>query len=91
MNDGQTLHNSPYVEQIERFAGSVKQLSQIFLGLEEKKQAFSDEEIEMMFRRLKEKSAQNVRNVNGAGEKILSIPIRWDMKSCLRWIITGMI
>ena len=55
MNDGQTLHNSPYVEQIERFAGSVKQLSQIFLGLEEKKQAFSDEEIEMMFRRLKEK------------------------------------
>ena len=84
MNDGQTLHNSPYVEQIERFAGSVKQLSQIFLGLEEKKQAFSDEEIEMMF-------AQNVRNVNGAGEKILSIPIRWDMKSCLRWIITGMI
>ena len=45
----------------------------------------------MMFRRLKEKSAQNVRNVNGAGEKILSIPIRWDMKSCLRWIITGMI
>ena len=87
MNDGQTLHNSPYVEQIERFAGSVKQLSQIFLGLEEKKQAFSDEEIEMMFRRLKEK----VRNVNGAGGKILSIPIRWDMKSCLRWIITGMI
>ena len=55
MNDGQTLHNSPYVEQIERFADSVKQLSQIFLGLEEKKQAFSDEEIEMMFRRLKEK------------------------------------
>ena len=41
MNDGQTLHNSPYVEQIERFAGSVKQLSQIFLGLEEKKQALS--------------------------------------------------
>ena len=39
----------------------------------------------------KKKSAQNVRNVNGAGEKILSIPIRWDMKSCLRWIITGMI
>ena len=87
MNDGQTLHNSPYVEQIERFAGSVKQLSQIFLGLEEKKQAFSDEEIEMMFRRLKEKVCSKC----GAGEKILSIPIRWDMKSCLRWIITGMI
>ena len=84
MNDGQTLHNSPYVEQIERFAGSVKQLSQIFLGLEEKKQAFSDEEIEMMFRRLKVKDCSKC-------EKCLSIPIRWDMKSCLRWIITGMI
>ena len=93
MNDGQTLHNSPYVEQIERFAGSVKQLSQIFLGLEEKKQAFSDEEIEDdVSIVLKEKvCSKAVRNVNGAGEKILSIPIRWDMKSCLRWIITGMI
>ena len=91
MNDGQTLHNSPYVEQIERFAGSVKQLSQIFLGLEEKKQAFSDEEIEMMFRRLKEKVCSKCEKCEWCWGEILSIPIRWDMKSCLRLIITGMI
>ena len=52
MNDGQALHNSPYVEQIERYAHSIKQLSQTFLGLEEKRQAFSDEEIEAMFSRV---------------------------------------
>ena len=55
MNDGQALHNSPYVEQIERYAHSIKQLSQTFLGLEEKRQAFSDEEIEAMFSRVREK------------------------------------
>ena len=32
MNEGQALHNSPYVEQIEKFAASLKQLSQTFLG-----------------------------------------------------------
>lgn len=55
MNDGQALHSSPYVEQIERYAHSIKQLSQTFLGLEEKRQAFSDEEIEAMFSRVREK------------------------------------
>ena len=59
MNDGQTLHNSPYVEQIERFAQSLKQLSQTFLGLEEKKQAFSDDEIDGMFDRVKERVCEN--------------------------------
>ncbi len=55
MNDGQTLHNSPYVEQIEKFAHSLKQLSQRFLELEEKKQTFSTEEIDGMFDRVKER------------------------------------
>ena len=34
MSDGQALHSSPYVEQIEKYAHSLKQLSQTFLGLE---------------------------------------------------------
>ncbi len=55
MSDGQTLHSSPYVEQIEKYANSLKQLSQTFLGLEEKRQAFSDEEIEGMFSRVRGK------------------------------------
>lgn len=55
MNDGQALHSSPYVEQIERYAHSIKQLSQTFLGLEEKRQAFSDEEIEAIFSGVREK------------------------------------
>ena len=54
MNDGQALHNSPYVEQIEKFASSLKQLSHTFLGLEDRKQAFSSDEIDGMFDRVKE-------------------------------------
>ena len=30
MNEGQVLHNSPYVAQIEKFADSLKQLSRTF-------------------------------------------------------------
>ena len=55
MSEGQTLHGSPYVEQIEKYAQSLKQLSRTFLGLEEKRQAFSDEEVEGMFLRVREK------------------------------------
>ena len=55
MNEGQALHGSPYVEQIEKYAHSLKQLSRTFLGLEEKKKAFSNEEIEEMFSRVREK------------------------------------
>ena len=62
MNDGQALHSSPYVEQIEKFAHSLKQLSHTFLGLEEKKQSLSGEEIDGMFDRVRE-------NVCGKCEK----------------------
>lgn len=55
MDGGQALHGSPYVEQIEKFAHSLKQLSQTFLGLEEKRQSFSTEEIEEMFSRVRER------------------------------------
>ena len=55
MNEGPVLHGSPYEEQIEEYAQSLKQLSRTFLGLEEKKKAFSNEEIEEMFTRVREK------------------------------------
>ncbi len=55
MNQGQALHGSPYVEQIEKLSRSLRQLSQTFMGLEEKRQAFSSEEIEEMFAEVKEK------------------------------------
>jgi stage II sporulation protein E len=54
MDDGQVLHSSPYVAQIERFADSLKHLSRTFLRLEDKKKGFSDEEIEDMFLDVKE-------------------------------------
>ena len=43
MEEGQVLHSSPYVAQIEKFADSLKQLSHTFLKLEEKKKTFSSE------------------------------------------------
>ena len=55
MEDGQVLHGSPYVEQIEKFAHSLRQLSHTFLGLEEKRQAFSSEEIEEIFSGVRER------------------------------------
>ena len=54
MGGGQMLHESPYVEQIEKYADSLQRLSQTFLGLEEKKNAFSDEEVEEMFSGVRE-------------------------------------
>lgn len=59
MDDGQALHVSPYVAQIEKFADSLKQLSHTFLGLEEQKKSLSNEEIEAMFDRVKEKVCVN--------------------------------
>lgn len=89
MKNGQALHTSPYVTQIEKYADSIKQLSRTFLHLEEKKSAFSNEEIEDMFDRTKERACKSCENVPGAGKRILYIPIRWDMKFYLPSIITG--
>lgn len=55
MSDGQVLHTSPYVVQIEKFSDSLKRLSQIFIGLEEKKKCFTNEEIDIIFEHVKEK------------------------------------
>ena len=49
MENGQVLHSSLYVEQIDKFAVSLKQLAKTFLKLEKKKQTFSEEEIDEMF------------------------------------------
>ena len=69
MSDGQALHSSPYVEQIEKYAHSLKQLSQTFLGLEEKRQAFSDEEIEAMFSRVRQKVCGKCEKCNPKNNK----------------------
>ena len=71
----------PYVTQIEKLADSMKQLTNTFLRMEEKKKAFTEDEVERMFDCVKEKYAGNVKNVPGAGEKILCGRIRWDMRS----------
>lgn len=62
MEDGQALHTSPYVAQIEKFADSLKQLSHTFLRMEEKKKAFTSEEIETMFARVREKVCGKCEN-----------------------------
>ena len=41
--------------QIEKYADSLQRLSQMFLRLEEKKEAFSNEEVEAMFSRVRDK------------------------------------
>ena len=54
MEDGQMLHTSPYVAQIEKFADSLTQLANIFLRMENKKKTFTNDEIDGMFVRVKE-------------------------------------
>ncbi|WP_073110824.1 SpoIIE family protein phosphatase [Hespellia stercorisuis] len=55
METGQVLHTSPYAIQIEKFANSLRQLSRMFLRLEEPKRSFSGEEVEDMFLEVKER------------------------------------
>lgn len=55
MSEGQILHGSPYVEQIERYADSLQRLSEMLLRLEKQKEAFTNEEVEDMFSRVRDK------------------------------------
>lgn len=55
MSEERTLHESPFVEQIEKYADSLQRITQVFLRLEKKKDAFSNEEVEEMFSRVREK------------------------------------
>ncbi len=69
MKNGQALHTSPYVTQIEKYADSIKQLSRTFLHLEEKKRAFSNEEIGDMFDRAKENACRNCEKYSWCWEE----------------------
>ncbi len=53
MREGQALHVSPYVVQIEKYAHSVKELSRRFLELEEKRKGLTSEEMERMFQEVR--------------------------------------
>lgn len=59
MDVGQVLHTSPYVTQIEKLADSMKQLTNTFLRMEEKKKTFTEDEVEQMFDCVKEKVCGN--------------------------------
>ena len=64
MENGQVLHSSLYVEQIDKFAVSLKQLAKTFLKLEEKKQTFSEEEIDEMFACVREEVCELYSDVS---------------------------
>lgn len=55
---------NPYVVQMERFANSLKYLSETFLHLEDYKGTFTKEEVEEMFCRVTEKVCQTCDNRN---------------------------
>lgn len=55
MGDGQVIHTSPYAAQIDRFADSLKHLSQVCIKREEKKKNFTEEEINEMFDKIRDK------------------------------------
>lgn len=56
------LQMNPYVVQIDKFVNSIEKLSKMFLGLEEKKSFFSENEMENMFGQVCEKTCQNCGN-----------------------------
>ena len=85
MKEGQALQGSPYVEQIEKYASSLKQLSHTFLELEAHKEEFSGADIDGMFDRVKERVCKKC-----AGERTLFIRTRWDMTCSRRSIIMEM-
>lgn len=51
----QTAVFSPYVMQIDKMSNSLKRLSNVFLGLEEKRDTFTKDEIEGMYQKVREK------------------------------------
>jgi len=53
---------NPYVIQIDKFVNSLDKLSKVFLGLEEHKSMFSEEEMCSMFQKVCEKTCQSCGN-----------------------------
>lgn len=87
MKEGQALQGSPYVEQIEKYASSLKQLSHTFLELEAHKEEFSGADIDGMFDRVKERVCKKCeKNAWCWGENFV-IRTRWDMTCSRRSII----
>lgn len=72
MENGQVLHSSLYVEQIDKFAVSLKQLAKTFLKLEEKKQTFSEEEIDEMFACVREEVCEKCEKNSWCWGKLYS-------------------
>ena len=66
MREGQALHVSPYVVQIEKYANSVKELSRRFLELEEKQKGLTSEEMERMFREVRSGVCKRKRTERGS-------------------------
>lgn len=52
MEDGQVLHMSPYATQIEKFADSLKRLSQVSVQIEKKRKTFTEDQIHEIFTKI---------------------------------------
>ena len=89
MDGGQALHGSPYVEQIEKFARSLRQLSRTFMGLEEKRQAFSAEEIEAIFLRVRERVCAKCEKCSWCWGENFVHTYQMGMMCFLRWTRYG--
>lgn len=87
MENGQVLHSSLYVEQIDKFAVSLKQLAKTFLKLEEKKQTFSEEEIDEMFACVREEVCEKCEKNSWCwGENYIQM-YRWDTRFLQQWTV----
>ena len=87
MKEGQALQGSPYVEQIEKYASSLKQLSHTFLELEAHKEEFSGADIDGMFDRVKERVCKKCeKNAWCWGENFVhTYQMGYDVLSVASW------
>ena len=78
------IFSNPYIIQMDKFADSLKHLSETFLYLEDYKGAFTKDEIEEMFLRVSERVCANCEKGTGAWGKIEFTPVRWCMRFSVR-------
>lgn len=89
MKNGQVLHTSPYVTQIENTQILSNSFPGHFFIWRKRNPHFPMRRLRICLTGQKKEPAKAVKNVPGAGKRILYIPIRWDMKFYLPSIITG--
>lgn len=89
MKNGQALHTSPYVTQIENTQILSNSFPGHFFIWRKRNPHFPMRRLRICLTGQKKEPAKAVKNVPGAGKRILYIPIRWDMKFYLPSIITG--